>query len=134
MGTLVCVLLLGLFYPQMLSLALGMLVLGLACWERRWLGVLPRLTPEQRLGWLLAHLDSLPGSGIIYCLTVAAAEDVAEALRGAGHPVAAYTGRTDTEERERLEAAGAPVGPGGSSRPHRRCHPFTDPAVSPRTK
>ncbi|WP_134772737.1 RecQ family ATP-dependent DNA helicase [Ornithinimicrobium flavum] len=69
------------------------------------LGVLPRLTPEQRLGWLLAHLGTLPGSGIIYCLTVSAAEDVAEALRGAGHEVAAYTGRTDTEERERLEGA-----------------------------
>src|SRR5690606_25294756 len=69
------------------------------------LGVLPRLAPEQRLGWLLAHLETLPGSGIIYCLTVSAAEDVAEALRGAGHEVAAYTGRTDTEDRERLEGA-----------------------------
>ncbi|GAA4871852.1 RecQ family ATP-dependent DNA helicase [Serinicoccus chungangensis] len=69
------------------------------------LGVLPRLTPEQRLGWLLAHLESLPGSGIIYCLTVSAAEDVAEALAAAGHQVAAYTGRTDTEDRERLEGA-----------------------------
>ena len=69
------------------------------------LGVLPRLTPEQRLGWIVAHLGSLPGSGIVYCLTVSAAEDVAEALRGAGHEVASYTGRTDPEERERLEAA-----------------------------
>ena len=69
------------------------------------LGVLPRLSPEERLGWLLAHLETLPGSGIIYCLTVSAAEDVAEALRGAGHEVAAYTGRTDTEDRERLEGA-----------------------------
>ncbi|WP_281964615.1 RecQ family ATP-dependent DNA helicase [Serinicoccus marinus] len=69
------------------------------------LGVLPRLTPDQRLGWLLAHLGTLPGSGIIYCLTVSAAEDVAEALRAAGQEVAAYTGRTDTEDRERLEVA-----------------------------
>ncbi|WP_237141456.1 RecQ family ATP-dependent DNA helicase [Serinicoccus hydrothermalis] len=69
------------------------------------LGVLPRLAPDQRLGWLLAHLGTLPGSGIIYCLTVSAAQDVAEALRAAGHEVAAYTGRTDTEDRERLEAA-----------------------------
>ncbi len=69
------------------------------------LGVLPRLTPEQRLGWIVAHLADLPGSGIVYCLTVSAAEDVAEALRAAGHEVAAYTGRTDPEERERLEAA-----------------------------
>ena len=69
------------------------------------LGVLPRLTPEQRLGWIVAHLGSLPGSGIIYCLTVSAAEDVAAALRSAGHEVASYTGRTDPEERERLEGA-----------------------------
>jgi ATP-dependent DNA helicase RecQ len=69
------------------------------------LGVLPRLTPEQRLGWIVAHLADLPGSGIVYCLTVSAAEDVAEALRQAGHEAAAYTGRTDPEERERLEAA-----------------------------
>ncbi|MFK5689545.1 RecQ family ATP-dependent DNA helicase [Ornithinimicrobium sp. LYQ92] len=69
------------------------------------LGVLPRLTPEQRLGWLLQHLPSLPGSGIVYCLTVSAAEDVAEALRAAGHDVAAYTGRTDPDDRERLEGA-----------------------------
>lgn len=69
------------------------------------LGVLPRLTPEQRLGWIVAHLADLPGSGIVYCLTVSAAEDVAGALRQAGHEVAAYTGRTDPEERERLEAA-----------------------------
>jgi ATP-dependent DNA helicase RecQ len=69
------------------------------------LGVLPRLTPEQRLGWIVAHLGDLPGSGIVYCLTVSAAEDVAVALRAAGHEVAAYTGRTDPDERERLEGA-----------------------------
>ena len=69
------------------------------------LGVLRRTSPEQRLAWLLAHLDSLPGSGIVYTLTVAAAEDVAAALREAGHAVAAYTGRTDPADRERLEAA-----------------------------
>ena len=69
------------------------------------LGVAPTLTAEQRLGWLLDQLPSLPGSGIIYSLTVAGAEDLAGALAGAGHPVAAYTGRTDPGERERLERA-----------------------------
>ncbi len=44
-------------------------------------------------------------SGIIYCLTVAAAHDLAEALETAGWNVAAYTGRTEAEERERLEQA-----------------------------
>ena len=69
------------------------------------LGVLRRTSPEQRLAWLLAHLDALPGSGIVYTLTVSAAEDIAAALREAGHPVQAYTGRTDPADREQLEAA-----------------------------
>lgn len=69
------------------------------------LGVLSSMSPEQRLGWLLAHLDELPGSGIVYTLTVAAAEEVASALSEAGHRVASYTGRTDPTDRERLEAA-----------------------------
>ncbi|MFQ6172993.1 RecQ family ATP-dependent DNA helicase [Oryzobacter sp. R7] len=68
------------------------------------LGVLRSMSPEQRLGWLVAHLADLPGSGIVYTLTVAAAEDVAAALAEAGHEVVAYTGRTDAADRERLEA------------------------------
>ncbi|HEX5968630.1 MAG TPA: RecQ family ATP-dependent DNA helicase [Intrasporangium sp.] len=69
------------------------------------LGVLPLASPEQRLAWLIAHLGDLPGSGIVYALTVSAAEDVASALRDAGHDVAAYTGRTEPAERIRLEEA-----------------------------
>ncbi|MCH8613411.1 RecQ family ATP-dependent DNA helicase [Arsenicicoccus dermatophilus] len=68
------------------------------------LGVLRLRSAEQQLGWLTAHLASLPGSGIIYSLTVSGAEDVAEALRQAGHEVRAYTGRTDPADREQLEA------------------------------
>jgi len=67
------------------------------------LGVLRSMSPEQRLGWLVAHLDELPGSGIVYTLTVSAAEDVAAALSDAGLAVASYTGRTDPADRERLE-------------------------------
>lgn len=67
------------------------------------LGVLPLSAPEQRLAWLIAHLGDLPGSGIVYALTVSAAEDVAAALREAGYEVAAYTGRTEPGERIRLE-------------------------------
>jgi ATP-dependent DNA helicase RecQ len=67
------------------------------------LGVL-RLPDERgRLGWLLSHIDELPGSGIIYTLTVAAAEDTARLLRRAGHAVSAYTGRTEPAEREEAE-------------------------------
>ena len=69
------------------------------------LGVLPVAGPDQHLAWLTTHLAELPGSGIIYTLTVSAAEDVARALSDAGHQVASYTGRTDAEDRARLEEA-----------------------------
>lgn len=46
----------------------------------------------------------MPGSGIIYTLTVAQAQDVAALLAERGHKVAAYTGSTDAGEREQLEA------------------------------
>ena len=57
----------------------------------------------QRLAWLADHLDELPGSGIVYTLTVAAAHDVASFLAEQGHTVAAYTGQTDSAERLRAE-------------------------------
>jgi ATP-dependent DNA helicase RecQ len=67
------------------------------------LGVLRLRTSHQRLAWLLTHIGELRGSGIIYTLTVSAAEDAAGLLRGAGHEVRAYTGRTDPDEREESE-------------------------------
>ena len=60
--------------------------------------------PAQRAAWLAAHIDSLPGSGIVYTLTVAQAHDVASLMREQGHEVAAYTGATEAVEREQLEA------------------------------
>jgi ATP-dependent DNA helicase RecQ len=68
------------------------------------LGVLRLPDAKARLGWLLSHLAELPGSGIIYTLTVAAAEDTARLLREAGHDVRAYTGQTDAAEREESES------------------------------
>jgi ATP-dependent DNA helicase RecQ len=68
------------------------------------LGVLSLPSPAHRLGWLAAHLRDLPGSGIIYTLTVAATEEVAGFLRERGYDVAAYSGRTDGTERESAEA------------------------------
>ncbi|OZB85236.1 DEAD/DEAH box helicase [Microbacterium sp. 13-71-7] len=67
------------------------------------LGVLRLPDAPSRLAWLLSHLDDLPGSGIIYALTVAAAVDTARLLRERGHEVRAYTGQTDAEERAESE-------------------------------
>lgn len=67
------------------------------------LGVLRLPDASSRLAWLLSHLDDLPGSGIIYTLTVAAAVDTARLLRERGHEVRAYTGQTDTDERMESE-------------------------------
>jgi ATP-dependent DNA helicase RecQ len=57
----------------------------------------------ERLAWLDALLREVPGSGIIYTLTVAGAQDTAAFLSGRGHAVAAYTGRTEDAERRRIE-------------------------------
>ncbi|MBA2955143.1 DEAD/DEAH box helicase [Nocardioides sp. MAH-18] len=67
------------------------------------LGVVRLTTPEQRLAWLADHLAEQPGSGIVYCLTVAATQEVADYLRSRGHDVAAYSGQTETTERHALE-------------------------------
>ncbi|MQA62348.1 MAG: DEAD/DEAH box helicase [Actinophytocola sp.] len=67
------------------------------------LAVVSLPTPEERLAWLAERLDDLPGSGIIYTLTVAAAHDIASFLRDRGFEVAAYTGKTDPAERLRAE-------------------------------
>ena len=66
------------------------------------LGVVELPSAAARLAWLAEHLRDLPGSGIVYCLTVAATEQVAEHLRAAGHAVVAYSGQS--EEAERLAA------------------------------
>ncbi|WP_369135883.1 ATP-dependent DNA helicase RecQ [Modestobacter sp. I12A-02662] len=69
------------------------------------LGVLRLDTDRARLAWLAAHLEELPGSGIVYTLTVAAAEETAALLRDAGHEVRAYTGRLDDADRKDAEEA-----------------------------
>ncbi|MDN5585015.1 MAG: RecQ family ATP-dependent DNA helicase [Brevibacterium sp.] len=67
------------------------------------LGVLPGLDASARIAWLSSHLGDFTGSGIIYTLTVSAAEDITRILRDQGHEVRSYTGRTDAEERAELE-------------------------------
>ncbi|MBD3932651.1 RecQ family ATP-dependent DNA helicase [Streptomyces chumphonensis] len=68
------------------------------------LSVLRLRDAAHRLAWLDGHLHELPGSGIIYTLTVAAAEEVAAHLRQRGHTVASYTGRTENADREAAES------------------------------
>lgn len=62
--------------------------------------------PDQaaRLAWLAEQVPRLPGSGIIYTLTVRDAEQVAAWLRSRGLEVAAYTGESG-EQRPALEDA-----------------------------
>ncbi|UGQ13892.1 RecQ family ATP-dependent DNA helicase [Yinghuangia sp. ASG 101] len=68
------------------------------------LGVLRLPDAAHRLAWLDSHLGRLPGSGIIYTLTVAAADEITAYLKSRGHAVAAYSGRTDDAERRAAEA------------------------------
>ncbi|WP_372595008.1 RecQ family ATP-dependent DNA helicase [Actinotalea sp.] len=56
-----------------------------------------------QLAWLTENLPRIEGSGIVYCLTVAAAEQVAAHLRAAGVPVRSYSGQTDPAERLECE-------------------------------
>lgn len=58
----------------------------------------------ERLAWLAERLPRLPGSGIVYTLTIRDAERVAEWLRSRGLAVEAYTGQTG-DRRPELEQA-----------------------------
>ena len=57
----------------------------------------------RRLAWLADALERLPGSGIVYTLTVAATEEVASFLRSRGFTAAAYSGKSDDAERLQAE-------------------------------
>jgi ATP-dependent DNA helicase RecQ len=67
------------------------------------LAVLELPSAAHRLAWLADHLPELPGSGIVYTLTVAATEEVAAFLRARGLTAVAYSGRTDDAERRAAE-------------------------------
>jgi len=66
----------------------------------------PVADPVTQIAWLTGVLPQLPGSGIVYALTVAQAHDVAAHLnRTTGLPVSAYTGQTADADRVALEEA-----------------------------
>jgi ATP-dependent DNA helicase RecQ len=69
------------------------------------LAVLSLPTAHLRLAWLAARLPDLPGSGIIYTLTVAAAQETAAFLREQGIEALAYSGKSDISERTVAEQA-----------------------------
>jgi ATP-dependent DNA helicase RecQ len=64
----------------------------------------------ERLAWLAEQLPRLPGSGIVYCLTVPETRRVAAWLQANGIDAHAYSGKDDTADRlvvEQLLAANA---------------------------
>ncbi len=67
------------------------------------LAVLSLPSAAHRWAWLADHLPQLPGSGIVYTLTVAGADELASFLRSRGIEAAAYSGRTDDAERRAAE-------------------------------
>ena len=67
------------------------------------LSVVPGLTPLQRYAWIADALAQLPGSGIVYVLTVAEAERLTAFLRSCGFAVDAYTGQIDADTRLQVE-------------------------------
>ena len=59
----------------------------------------------ERMAWLAQTVPTLPGSGIVYVLTIADGERVAAFLRRHGIEAEAYSGATDNDDRVRLEQA-----------------------------
>ena len=57
-------------------------------------------SPAARMAWLAEHLKTLPGSGIIYTLTIRDAERVTEWLKRNGYNVEAYHSQVDANADE----------------------------------
>jgi ATP-dependent DNA helicase RecQ len=69
------------------------------------LDAIPLADQAERLAWLAENLPRLPGSGIVYCLTVADTERVAAWLQSQGIDARAYSGPMAQPDRETLEDA-----------------------------
>jgi ATP-dependent DNA helicase RecQ len=67
------------------------------------LEVLELPQPAQRLAWLVEHLPTLQGSGIVYTLTKRDAEQVAAFLCANGITAAPYSGEQETADRVATE-------------------------------
>ena len=64
---------------------------------------LPRAA--DRMAWLAEMIPRLPGTGIVYCLTIADTERLASWLRSRGIEAVAYSGETEAESRPAIEHA-----------------------------
>ncbi len=60
---------------------------------------------SERLAWLATVIPQLPGSGIVYCLTIPDTQRVAMWLRSQGIDARAYSGDTEPETRLDIEQA-----------------------------
>jgi ATP-dependent DNA helicase RecQ len=69
------------------------------------LSVVDLPSAADRMAWLAAVIPTLPGSGIVYALTIADTHRVAGFLRSRGIQAEAYSGETAAEERPPLEEA-----------------------------
>lgn len=69
------------------------------------LAVLKKSRQEDRLAYLAEVIPKLPGTGIIYCLTIADTKRVAGWLKTEGIEAVAYSSMTNNDERESVEYA-----------------------------
>ena len=67
------------------------------------LHALNKPSQAERLVWLAAMIEYLPGTGIVYCLTVADTDRVAGWLQSRGIAAVAYSGESDDEHRRAVE-------------------------------
>ena len=67
------------------------------------LHVVPLPDRADRMAWLATTIPDLPGSGIVYCLTVRDAQIVGGWLQARGVKAATYTGETDNADRLHIE-------------------------------
>ena len=67
------------------------------------LHVLDKPSQAERLVWLASTLRALPGTGIVYCLTIADVGRVANWLNSNGIDALAYSGDSDNEDRTVIE-------------------------------
>ena len=63
------------------------------------LAVVNLAEPAKRLAWLARVIPELPGSGIVYCLTIADTHRVTGWLRSQGIEAVAYSGESEHEDR-----------------------------------